>query len=52
MNVRVPPSNVRLDDIWLPGSSIMVVNPKSARHALGDVSFVIRTFAYWRIKKW
>ena len=51
MNVIVPPSNVALDDIGFWGSSTMVVNPKSARHALGGVWFVMRMFAYQRIRK-
>jgi hypothetical protein len=29
----------------------MVVNLESARHALGGVSFVMRMFAYWKIRK-
>ena len=45
MNANVPPSSVKLDDIGLCGSSTMVVNPKSARHALGGVSFVMRMLA-------
>jgi hypothetical protein len=51
MNVIVPPSNVRLDDMGFCGSSTMVVNPKSARHALGGVSLVMSMFAYRRIRK-
>ena len=46
MNVIVPPFSAKLDDIALRGSKTMVVNPKSARHALGGVSFVMRMFAY------
>jgi len=46
MNVNVPPSSVKLDDIGFCGSSTMVVNPKSARHALGGSSFVMRMLAY------
>ena len=49
MNARVPPSNVRLDDIGFPGSKAMVINPKSARRALECASFVMRMFAYRRI---
>ena len=51
MNANVPPSRVRLDDIGLRGSNTMVVNPKSARHALGGSSFVMRMLAYERIIK-
>jgi hypothetical protein len=50
MNVIVPPSDVRSGGIEFCGSSTMVISPKSARHALGGVSFVIRMFAYWRIR--
>ena len=33
MNVAVPPPNAILHDIGFCGSSTIVVNPKSARHA-------------------
>ena len=49
-NAIVPPSNSRLDDMGSCKSSAIVVNPKSARHALGGVSFVTRMFAYWGIR--
>ena len=52
MNANVPPSNVRLDDIGLPGSRTILVNPKSARHALGGTSFVMRMFGYQKIRRW
>jgi hypothetical protein len=45
MNVIVPPSNVRLDDIGSCGSRAMVVVPKSARRALGGVLFVVKMLA-------
>ena len=51
MNANVPPSNVRLDDIGLPGSRTILVNPKSARHALGGTSFVMRMFGYEGIRR-
>ena len=51
MNEMVPPSSVKLGDIGLRGSRTIVINPKSARHALGGMSFVMRMFAYWRIRK-
>ena len=51
MNVIVPPSSVRLDDIGFWGSSTVVVNPKSARHTLGGVPSVTRMFAYWGMRK-
>jgi len=51
MNDIVPPCDVGLDDIGLSGSNTMVVSPRSARHALGGVSFVMRMFAYRKIRK-
>ena len=51
MNASVPPPNVALDDIGFCWSSTIVVSPKSARHALGGVSFVTRMFSYRRIRK-
>ena len=52
MNASVLLSSVRLDDIGLRGSRTMVVNPNSARQALGGVSFVMRIFSYWEIRRW
>ena len=46
MKVIVPPCNATLDDIRTSWSGTKVVNPKSARHAVGGVSFVTRMFAY------
>lgn len=51
MNVIVPPSNSRICDVRFCGSGTIVVNPKSARHATGGVSLVIRMFAYGDVKK-
>ena len=45
MKVSVPPCNALLDAIESCGSNAMVVNQKSARHAVGGVSFVMRIFA-------
>jgi len=37
MNIIVPPSNCALHDIGWPGSSTIIVNPKSARQARGGL---------------
>ena len=47
MNAFVPPSNVALEDIGLPGSRTMVMRPKSARQARGGVSLDMRMFGCW-----
>ena len=46
MNTTVPPSSSRIGDTRLSGSGTTVVNPKSARHATGGTSFVMRMSAY------
>ena len=46
INTIVPPSNSRIGGIEFSGSGTTVVNPKSARHAIGGTSFVMRMFAY------
>jgi len=44
MNAIVLPSGVKLGAIGVRGSSTLAANPKSARHALGGVSFVMKMF--------
>jgi len=51
MNVIDPPSNSGIDDIGFCGSGTMVVNPKSARHAAGGVSFVMSMFVYCNVRR-
>ena len=40
-----PPASESADDIPRPGSCTMVMNPKSARHAVTGLRFVIKMLA-------
>ena len=51
VNATTPPSNVGLHETGFWGSSTAVVNPKSARHARGGISFVMRMSSYHGVRK-
>ena len=46
-----PPPNTGLHETGFCGSETTVVNPKSARHARGGVSFVMRMSSYHGVRK-
>lgn len=52
MNQVVPPSRSALHDIGFWWSKAIVIKPKSARHAWGGISFVMKIFVCQVIKTW